>query len=198
MPRAEVEQFQAVIRDALHKADPEFKFEIMGSFRRGEKISSDVDMVVWHPYVHPVLARLPLTVKHLTPRSLVLRDTEKRKAGVRPESLMGRVKTAMLDAGLIEEDKIFSQGEKKILALTRLPEIKQKGKGAGKKAQRVHRQIDIRLCPLQSLPYMLLGNSGDDTLMKLLRWRAAEKGWVLNEYGMGERIEGVNPRTSCS
>lgn len=120
----------------------------------------------------------------------MLRDTEKRKAGVRPESLMGRVKTAMLDAGLLEEDKIFSQGEKKILALTRLPS------STAPPAKRIHRQIDIRLCPLQSLPYMLLGNSGDDTLMKLLRWRAADKGWVLNEYAMGERIEGVNPRKS--
>ena len=139
-------------------------------------------------------------------RSLVLRDTEKRKAGVRPESLMGRVKAAMLDAGLLEEDKIFSQGEKKILALTRLRsaddpnissaelEAQTKAFGNSNKTTRLHRQIDIRLCPLQSLPYMLLGNSGDDTLMKLLRWRAAEKGWVLNEYGMGERIEDVNPR----
>jgi DNA polymerase beta len=34
---------------------------------------------------------------------------------------------------------------------------------------------------------MLLGNSGDDNLMKLLRWRAMGKGLALNEYGMGKR-----------
>ena len=54
-----------------------------------------------------------------------------------------------------------------------------------------HRQIDIRLCPTEYLPYMLLGNSGDDMLMKLLRWRAIVKGWTLNEYGMGKRSEDV-------
>lgn len=54
-----------------------------------------------------------------------------------------------------------------------------------------HRQIDVRLCPTESLPYMLLGNSGDDMLMKLLRWRAIVKGWTLNEYGMGKRSEDV-------
>lgn len=65
--------------------------------------------------------------------------------------------------------------------LTRLPSTK----GA------VYRQIDIRLCPVESLPYMLLGNSGDDSLMKLLRWRAMEKGLALNEYGMGKRSDEV-------
>ncbi len=49
------------------------------------------------------------------------------------------------------------------------------------------RQVDIRLCPVPSLPYMLLGNTGDDTLMKILRARAIHRGWVLNEYGMGVR-----------
>lgn len=47
--------------------------------------------------------------------------------------------------------------------------------------------MDIRLCPTQSLPYMLLGNSGDDLLMKIVRSKANSKGWLLNEYGMGER-----------
>jgi DNA polymerase beta len=61
--------------------------------------------------------------------------------------------------------------------LTKLPDIP----GAP------YRQVDIRLCPTASLPYMLLGNSGDDNLMKLLRWRAMEKGLALNEYGMGKR-----------
>jgi hypothetical protein len=51
IPRAEVELFHTAIQSALAKADPEFGFEIMGSFRRGETISSDVDMVVWHPSV---------------------------------------------------------------------------------------------------------------------------------------------------
>lgn len=68
-------------------------------------------------------------------------------------------------------------GEKKCLALTRLP-----SSTCGP-----YRQIDIRLCPTESLHYMLLGNTGDDGLMKVLRWRAMEKGWVLNEYGMGPR-----------
>jgi len=68
------------------------------------------------------------------------------------------------------------------MALTKLPDK------VGNKA--IHRQIDIRLCPLESLPYMLLGNTGDDNLMRILRAKALEKGWILNEYGMGDRDGG--------
>ena len=63
MPRAEVEEFEKIFKEALLKLDPSSEqgsrewmsradslvgFEIMGSYRRGEVVSSDVDMVVWH------------------------------------------------------------------------------------------------------------------------------------------------------
>jgi DNA polymerase beta len=49
MPRAEIEKFQTVIGTALEKADKAYGFEIMGSYRRGEMLSSDIDVVIWHP-----------------------------------------------------------------------------------------------------------------------------------------------------
>ncbi|WWD22757.1 hypothetical protein CI109_107250 [Kwoniella shandongensis] len=160
VPRIEVDEFSTLIRAALDKVDPTLGFAIMGSYRRGEEISSDIDMVVWHD-------------------SFKKRDKEEKrtKNGYKPDGLMGKVMSALEEAGLIDQEKIFSRGEKKVLALTRLP-----------KADSPHRQIDIRLCPLESLPYMLLGNTGDDRLMKILRYKAMEKGWVLNEYAMGERM----------
>jgi DNA polymerase beta len=51
------------------------------------------------------------------------------------------------------------------MGLTRLP-----GNADG-----LWRQIDIRICPVPSMPYMLLGNTGDDTLMKILRQAAKDK-----------------------
>lgn len=60
-------------------------------------------------------------------------------------------------------------------ALTRLPDV----------ANARFRQIDVRISPVQSLPFMLLGNTGDDELMKILRRAANDKGWTLNEYAMG-------------
>ncbi|WWC67248.1 uncharacterized protein I206_101155 [Kwoniella pini CBS 10737] len=164
IPRSEVGEFEKIIRDTLAKVDPTIGFEIMGSYRRGEFVSSDIDMVVWH-------------------KSYPKRDREEKskKGGYAKNSLMSKVMNALIDEGLIHEEKLFSRGEKKVLALTKLP-----GENS------IHRQIDIRLCPLESLPYMLLGNTGDDRLMKTLRYRAIQKGWVLNEYAMGERVEGSN------
>ncbi|KAK8844691.1 hypothetical protein IAR55_006540 [Kwoniella newhampshirensis] len=160
VPRTEVDEFNKLIREALDKVDPSLGFTIMGSYRRGEVVSSDIDMVVWH-------------------ESFKKRDKDKKrtKMGYKSDGLMGKVMGALYEAGLIQEEKIFSRGEKKVLALTRLP-----------KPDSPHRQIDIRLCPLESLPYMLLGNTGDDRLMKILRYKAMENGWVLNEYAMGERM----------
>jgi DNA polymerase beta len=45
---------------------------------------------------------------------------------------------------------------------------------------------------------MLLGNSGDDLLMKIVRNKALSKGWLLNEYGMGKRevVPGATTRES--
>lgn len=64
IPRAEVEQFDRIIKDALRREDPKCEiwlryyyarpdtvvvdFAIMGSYRRGESLSSDIDVVVWH------------------------------------------------------------------------------------------------------------------------------------------------------
>ena len=53
MPREEIGQFHSQISQALKTADTEYGFEIMGSYRRGEMLSSDIDVVVWHPYVNP-------------------------------------------------------------------------------------------------------------------------------------------------
>jgi len=162
----------------------------MGSFRRGEEVSSDIDVVVWHPYVL-------LSDREVDDRSFVTRDKkdQKRASKVAADSIMGKVLIALSNANLLDPEMMFSEGiapllsryrmrlmwkgEKKSMFLTRLPDTP----GA------VYRQIDIRLCPTESLPYMLLGNSGDDSLMKLLRWRAMEKGLALNEYGMGKRSD---------
>ena len=38
---------------------------------------------------------------------------------------------------------------------------------------------------------MLLGNTGDSMLMKLMRHIAKKKGWCLNEFGMGQKVSAL-------
>ncbi|KAK1921334.1 hypothetical protein DB88DRAFT_542876 [Papiliotrema laurentii] len=159
IPREETAWIADDIGRALRKADQQFGFEIMGSYRRGERLSQDIDVVIYHP-----------AYRHL--RSAV--------EGGKDElchSLMRRVIAALESENILHKDKIFSSGPKKVIALTRCPR-------AGRE-DAPWRQIDIRLCPLDSLPFMLVGNTGDARLMKLLRWRARSMGLLLNEYGMG-------------
>jgi DNA polymerase beta len=103
---------------------------------------------------------------------------------------METLRRELIDEGFLEQDSIFSSGSftyssgqlkmtsgnRKIIALTKAP---SKRDGAW-------RQVDIRLCPQASVPYMLVGNTGDMQLMKMLRGRAMEKNLTLNEYGMGK------------
>jgi DNA polymerase IV len=49
IPRAEAEAHGAIVKQALAKIDPKFEATIMGSYRRGAKDSSDIDMILTCP-----------------------------------------------------------------------------------------------------------------------------------------------------
>ncbi|TKA80421.1 hypothetical protein B0A55_03390 [Friedmanniomyces simplex] len=49
IPRAEVEQHGAVVRQALHKIDPAFEVIAGGSYRRGAATSGDIDCLITRP-----------------------------------------------------------------------------------------------------------------------------------------------------
>lgn len=130
--------------------------EIVGSYRRGAEISSDIDVIAWHP-AYPT------------------KDTfeENKSLGPHPEGLLTLIMRSLFDSGILRRDEALGQGDTKVMALGKLP-----SEGS------VRRQIDIRLCPLESLPFMLVGNTGDDALMRMLRGKARDKGYTLNEYGI--------------
>ncbi|ODO03121.1 hypothetical protein I350_05966 [Cryptococcus amylolentus CBS 6273] len=159
IPRTEVQEFDVLLKDAFHKADPNLKYTIMGSYRRGENVSQDVDVVVWHE-------SYPKKEKD-----------EKRVHKVKPDSIMGKILTSLFNANIVEESKIFSKGPKQVFALARLP----------KDPNAVHRQLNIRFCPVQSLPFMLLSGTGDDMFYVKMRKRALNKDWMLNDLALGER-----------
>jgi DNA polymerase/3'-5' exonuclease PolX len=49
IPRAEMLKHAATVKNAIAEVDPLYKVEIAGSFRRGEKDSGDIDVLITHP-----------------------------------------------------------------------------------------------------------------------------------------------------
>lgn len=49
IPRAEVEQHAAIVREALRRADPDLQLIIGGSYRRGSQDCGDIDLIITKP-----------------------------------------------------------------------------------------------------------------------------------------------------
>ncbi|KAJ9092426.1 hypothetical protein QFC21_006808 [Naganishia friedmannii] len=192
IPREEINIFSSIVRETLHKADPEIQFELMGMYRRGERISLDLDIVVWHE------------------SCVVMEDS--REA----EDVMRKVKDAFIKAGLMGSKGIFMDGmfplpsfatkdghvkltlcfvfgeagDKKLLFLTRVPPSHSHLVPSEDDKPATVRMMEVRVCHTESLPYFLLANTGDDMLMRIFREVAKERissKMVINEYGMGDK-----------
>ncbi|GAA5954542.1 hypothetical protein JCM8115_004619 [Rhodotorula mucilaginosa] len=96
------------------------------------------------------------------------------------KELLESVVQKLEERGLVEKENELARGVKKYAGLVRLPGNPHYGR------------IDVRLAPYFSYPYMLLGSTGDSLLMKLLRFTAKQKGWCLNEYGMGDKYNAAD------
>jgi DNA polymerase beta len=149
----------------------------LGSFRRGQAFSLSVELAIWHPYVCLILPYTRGLIIQLDRSYSVLRDNDEAA-----RALMAKVKAALTAAGLMSPDFLFSNGThassfrisqcslvlsegiKKTMVLTKLPEKVLPGAG--------YRLMDVRLCNTTSVPYFLLHNTGDETLMKILRREA--------------------------
>lgn len=92
---------------------------------------------------------------------------------------MGKIMDQFHRSRLLDQDKIFSSGLKQFSALTTLPT----------KADAIHRRLNLRICPLESLPFFLLMNTGDDRLITILRKKAGDMGYNLNELAMGLPVD---------
>jgi DNA polymerase IV len=57
IPRAEVEQHGAMVRDALKAIDSKYEVTVMGSFRRGARDSGDIDIIFTKPHVSASVMR---------------------------------------------------------------------------------------------------------------------------------------------
>ncbi|GAC96984.1 hypothetical protein PHSY_004568 [Pseudozyma hubeiensis SY62] len=159
IPRSDSEQWRDVLHDVIRSVDARLGIELLGSFRRGDHYSSDLDFVLFHPDV--VDMRLP-------------RPDNPSRSDPHP------VAATLLDS-VVEElrihnllaDELLAHGPLAVKGLVRL--------SATSKARR----IDLNFAPFTRRAFYTLAKTGDADLMVHLRAKAKARGWALNEYGIG-------------
>lgn len=160
IPRSESEQWREILLQVFAAVDPRLGAELLGSFRRGDYFSSDLDWVLFHPDV--VELRIPRKD-----------DPDKRDPHPQAKELMQSVVDELRKRNLLA-DELLAHGPVAIKGHVRLPT-------AGAKARR----IDLNFAPFTRRAFYTLAKTGDTDLMVHLRARAKANGWALNEYGIG-------------
>lgn len=160
IPRSESEQWRDVLLDLFRSIDPKLGAELLGSFRRGDYFSSDLDWVLYHPSV----------VDMHIPRP---DGSDRRILNPEAASLLKSIIEELRTRNLLVDEPL-AHGPLAMKGLVRLP-------GAGAKARR----IDLNFAPYTRRAFYTLAKTGDADLMVHLRSQAKKKGWALNEYGIG-------------
>lgn len=159
IPRPESEQWRELLLDIFHTVDAHLGAELLGSFRRGDYFSSDLDWVLYHPSVIDTHISHP---SHPT----------KRTPNPTAAALLGSIIALLRQRNLLAAE-LLSHGPVSAKGLIRLP-------GGGKA-----RRIDLNFAPYSRRAFYTLAKTGDADLMVHLRAKAKLKGWALNEYGIG-------------
>ena len=159
IPRSESEQWKELLLDVFQSVDPQLGADLLGSFRRGDYFSSDLDWVLYHPEV----------VELKIPRN---DGSDKRDPNPLAKDLLECVVSELRKRDLLTD--ILSHGPVAVKALVRLPQ-------PGSKARR----IDLNFAPFTRRAFYTLAKTGDADLMVHLRAKAKANGWALNEYGIG-------------
>lgn len=159
IPRSESEQWREIMLDVFHTVDPRLGAELLGSFRRGDHYSSDLDFVLFHPDVTNMRIPRPENPTKLDPHPLAA-------------SLLTSIIDQLRHRNLLADD-LLAHGPLAIKGLIRL--------NAASKA----RHIDLNFAPYTRRTFYTLAKTGDADLMVHLRAKAKARGWALNEYGVG-------------
>ncbi|XP_064608972.1 DNA polymerase beta-like [Liolophura sinensis] len=65
IPRAEMEQLQKIVTDAIKKLDDEYEGRVCGSFRRGAESSGDIDILLTHPSFTSEKKKMPVLLHNV-------------------------------------------------------------------------------------------------------------------------------------
>ena len=143
IPREEVEDYEKEFTKVFNKIkDPDTSFQVVGSYRRGNENSGDIDIII----------------------------TDKQN---KPEILKNFVEELVKAQIIVYK---LTDGKSKILVIAQLP---------GKPARRV----DFLFSPPQEFPFAILYFTGSKIFNTMMRQRALDLGYSLNEHGFYKMVD---------
>lgn len=155
IPRGEVSQHAAIVRNALQAIDPNFTATVSGSYRRGAESSGDIDVLISCPNAE--LTRLQVVVFDELVPALTARG--------------------FLKIALASHTRGNSGRGTKWHGASALP--------ASSTSQReIWRRIDLLLVPYKQLGAALIYFTGNDIFNRSIRLLASRKGMRLDQRGL--------------
>jgi DNA ligase (NAD+) len=137
IPRSEIDTYSRVFERAFDKIkDSDSRYEIVGSYRRGNKTSGDIDVII---------------TSH---NNAVFKEFIDR----------------LLQEGVIVE--VLSRGPTKSLVIAKLPDEKHA------------RRVDFLYTSPEEYPFAVLYFTGSKIFNTVMRGRALNRGYSLNEHGL--------------
>ncbi|KAL0960788.1 hypothetical protein HGRIS_005809 [Hohenbuehelia grisea] len=202
--RHEAEAVAHFIRDNISS---KFEVHIVGSYRRGAKTSSDIDIILLHPsHVHVPTPSIPPSAIQTTIASTSDAETHsfapKKKARGKASSKLAASKSPLLpdvveplySRGLLAAT--ISAGPHKWQGITLVPDSADDSNDTGEVDNRqerlrrianregVYRRIDLNMVPMKTRGAAFLALTGDAEFNRHARATAVRHGLHLNEYGL--------------
>lgn len=144
IPRSEVEDYEKEFAKIFDKIkDPDANFQIVGSYRRGNANSGDIDIIITDKQNNPSI--LKKFVEELVKAKIIIYK--------------------------------LTDGKSKILVIAQLP---------GKPARRV----DFLFSPPKEFAFAILYFTGSKIFNTMMRQRALDLGYSLNEHGFYKMVNG--------
>ena len=135
IPRSEIEEYKQVFTNAFSR-DPNSKYEIVGSYRRGAQTSGDIDVII--------------TSNSASVYKNFIDELIKQKVIIH----------------------VLSRGLSKTLVIAKLP------------GNNVARRVDFLYSPPEEFPFAILYFTGSKAFNTVMRQKAVEQGYTLNEHGL--------------
>ena len=147
IPRKEIDKIKTLIFNTIRELDPKLVGDIAGSYRRGNKTSNDVDVIITHPKI----------------------KTKKKLQTHIPNYLRVLVECLHEEGFLVDDltDQDFTFTYRGFCQYNNKPV----------------RRIDIKYVPMESYYSGLVHFTGPMELNTIMRKKAIELGYRLNEYG---------------